>query len=75
MPTIIPVDGGAHLEGKLLLELLPTNDPVATAAVHAIHCGELEVLGHLLSENPVPATDRLGDRCGSLRTLPHVVTD
>ena len=60
---------------------LSTDDPLARAAVTAIHTGDLEVLARLLAENPGLATARLGDpvsgRCtgGMSRSLLHVATD
>jgi hypothetical protein len=54
-----------------------TEDPVAVAAVTAIHAGDLAALRRLLAENPWLATARLGDDGpeGMSRTLLHVVTD
>lgn len=54
-----------------------TEDPVAVAAVTAIHAGDLSALRRLLAENPWLATARLGDDGpeGMSRTLLHVVTD
>jgi uncharacterized protein len=54
-----------------------TEDPVAVAAVTAIHAGDLAALKRLLAENPWLATARLGDDGpeGMSRTLLHVVTD
>src|SRR5260370_3705838 len=54
-----------------------TEDPVAVAAVTAIHAGDLAALRRLLAENPWLATARLGDDDpeGMSRTLLHVVTD
>ena len=54
-----------------------TEDPVAVAAVAAIHTGDLAALGRLLAGNPWLATARLGDDGpeGMSRTLLHVVTD
>src|SRR5438309_2113709 len=54
-----------------------TEDPVAVAAVTAIHTGDLAALRRLLAENPWLATARLGDDGpeGMSRTLLHVVTD
>jgi ankyrin repeat protein len=53
---------------------ISTEDPVANAAVDAIHSGDVESLASLLQENPWLATARLGDETMS-RTLLHVVTD
>ena len=47
------------------------DDPLALAAVEAIHTGDVDRLKRLLSENPGLATARIG---GS-RTLLHVATD
>ena len=54
-----------------------TEDPVAVAAVTAIHTGDLAALRRLLAENPWLAKARLGDDGpeGMSRTLLHVVTD
>jgi uncharacterized protein len=56
---------------------ISTEDPLAVAAVEAIHAGEVETLKRLLRENPELATTRLGDDDpdGMSRTLLHVVTD
>ena len=56
---------------------ISTEDPLAVAAVEAIHAGEVETLKRLLRENPDLATARLGDDDpdGMSRTLLHVVTD
>jgi ankyrin repeat protein len=54
---------------------LDTEDPVALAAVAAIHTGDVAVLRRLLAEHPDLATIRLGDPDGMSRTLLHVVTD
>lgn len=56
---------------------ISTEDPVAAAAVAAIHAGDLEELGRLLAENPWLPTARLGDDDpgGMSRALLHVVTD
>lgn len=51
-----------------------TDDPLAVAAVEAIHSGDVETLERLLAENPDLATARLGDPDMS-RTLLHVATD
>jgi uncharacterized protein len=57
--------------------VISTEDPVAVAAVTAIHAGDLAALKRLLAENPWLATARLGDDDpeGMSRTLLHVVTD
>jgi uncharacterized protein len=56
---------------------LSTEDPLAVAAVEAIHAGDIETLKRVLLENPGLATARLGDDDpdGMSRTLLHVVTD
>ena len=60
--------------------VLDAGDPVALAAVGAIHAGEIARLTSLLAENPRLATARLGDYDGRpdggiSRTLLHVVAD
>jgi ankyrin repeat protein len=54
-----------------------TEDPLAVAAVEAIHAGDVDALKRLLRENPELATTRLGDddSDGMSRTLLHVATD
>lgn len=54
---------------------LDTRDPVAAAAVAAIHAGDVDRLRQLLVEHPGLATDRLGSAIGMSRTLLHVATD
>jgi hypothetical protein len=57
---------------------IPTDNPLAVAAVEAIHKGDVESLQRLLEENPDLATARLGDadNCkGMSRSLLHVATD
>jgi hypothetical protein len=56
---------------------IDTEEPLAVAAVDAIHTGDLPALRRLLSENAGLATARLGDDDpeGMSRTLLHVVTD
>ncbi len=56
---------------------IETEDPLAVAAVEAIHEGDLPRLKRLLVDNPELATARLGDddRDGMSRTLLHVATD
>ncbi|ONH23370.1 ankyrin repeat domain-containing protein [Pseudofrankia asymbiotica] len=56
------------------MEFLSTEDPVAVAAVAAIHSGDVAALSALLQEHPGLAVVRLGDP-GMSRTLMHVVTD
>jgi GNAT superfamily N-acetyltransferase len=58
-----------------MMEYMGTEEPLAVAAVKAIHTGDTSVLEQLLAENPGLANVRLGDRCGLSRTLLHVVTD
>ena len=58
--------------------ILPTDDPIATAAVDAIHTGDVDALRRLLDEHPDLAQVRLGDPAspdGMTRTLMHVVSD
>lgn len=60
--------------------VLDTEDPLAVAAVAAIHTGDVLALRRLLVEHPGLATARLGDYdgrpdSGMSRTLLHVVTD
>jgi hypothetical protein len=60
--------------------VLDTEDPLAVAAVAAIHTGDVSALKQLMAEHPGLATARLGDYdgpdCGGMsRTLLHVVTD
>ena len=59
---------------------LSTEDPLAVAAVKAIHGGDVAELKRLLHANPTLATVRLGgdaerNRCEMSRTLLHVATD
>jgi len=62
---------------RLTNVLLDTDDPVAVAAVAAIHKGEVAELKRLLHDNPGLATARLGTEGndGMTRTFLHVVTD
>lgn len=62
------------------MQYLSTEDPLAVAAVEAIHRGDVDALRRLLAENPALATARLGGSaeghpCEMSRTLLHVVTD
>ncbi|MEX2142625.1 MAG: ankyrin repeat domain-containing protein [Pirellulales bacterium] len=62
------------------MKYISTEDPLAVAAVEAIHSGNIEALQRLLAENPSLATVRLGgatsfNPCEMSRTLLHVVTD
>lgn len=54
-----------------------TDEPLAVAAVDAIHTGDLPALKRLLADNPGLAQARLGDNepGGMSRTLLHVATD
>lgn len=56
---------------------ISTLDPIAVAAVRAIHSGKVRDLLHLLAVNSDLATTRLGDDDpdGMNRTLLHVATD
>jgi len=60
---------------------ISTQDPLAIAAVEAIHAGDVDTLRRLLADHPELATARLGEECtdsadGSMsRTLLHVVAD
>jgi uncharacterized protein len=60
---------------------IPTDDPLAVAAVGAIHSGDVAGLTRLLGDHPALATVRLGGDVenrgdgGMSRTLLHVVTD
>jgi uncharacterized protein len=56
---------------------IATDDPLAVAAVEAIHSGDLTRLKRLLAEHPDLAAARLGDDDpdGMSRTLLHVATD
>lgn len=55
--------------------MISTDDPVARAALAAIHAGDVAALRMLLAANPGLATARLRDRSGCARTLLHVLTD
>ncbi|MFF5084897.1 ankyrin repeat domain-containing protein [Actinoplanes sp. NPDC000266] len=56
--------------------VLDTDDPLAVAAVSAVHAGDVTALQRLLAEQPRLATARLGDHDGGMsRTLLHVVAD
>ena len=56
---------------------LPDDDPLAIAAVDAIHSGRVADLKRLLAEHPALATTRLTSHrtCPGQRTLLHVATD
>src|SRR5207244_1626174 len=56
---------------------LSTEDPLAVAAVDAIHAGNVEALRQLLVDHPHLATVRLGGSvaCDTSRTLLHIATD
>ena len=43
------------------MTVIDTDDPLATAAVAAIHSGDLDSLQRLLDEHPELVTARLGD--------------
>jgi uncharacterized protein len=71
------VDGVTDHDEVLVLN---TEDPLAVAAVSAIHTGDVAALQRLLAKQPRLATARLGDYDGRpgggmSRTLLHVVTD
>ena len=58
--------------------IIRTDDPIAVAAVDAIHAGDVAALQRLLERHPELATAALGDDDGGAamtRTLLHVVTD
>jgi uncharacterized protein len=57
--------------------IIDTADPVAEAAVQAIHRGDLSALRHLLTEHPDLASAALGTAGprGMTRSLLHVATD
>jgi uncharacterized protein len=57
--------------------LIGTEEPLAVAAVEAIHTGDADGLRRLLGENPELATAALGTAGddGMTRTLLHVATD
>ena len=57
--------------------IIRTDEPIAVAAVEAIHAGDVAALKSLLSQHPELATAALGDEDehGMTRTLLHVVTD
>jgi ankyrin repeat protein len=54
---------------------IATDEPLARAAVQAIHEGDVRTLERLLAEHPGLAGARLGDDCKMTRTLLHVATD
>jgi len=53
---------------------LPSDAPTAVALRGAVHGGDVALVRHLLSENPVLARARFGDRGGTGTAL-HYVTD
>ncbi|HEY4610177.1 MAG TPA: ankyrin repeat domain-containing protein [Ilumatobacteraceae bacterium] len=58
--------------------IIPTDDPIAIAAVQAIRGGDVEALRRLLGEHPYLATVALGAtdcKNGMTRSLLHVATD
>jgi uncharacterized protein len=64
----------------MAMQYLSTEDPLAVAAVRAIHSGDVDALKELLAANPGLATARIGgdtktNRCEKSRTLLHVATD
>lgn len=64
----------------LAMATIRTDEPAAQAVVAAIHGGDLDALGLLLSEHPGLAGAQLGsepagDESGIARSLLHVVTD
>jgi hypothetical protein len=67
----------SELGGFGLMAAVDTEDPVAVAAVSAIHCGDVPALRELLVEHAWLATARLGDDDpkGMSRSLLHVATD
>jgi len=64
-----------------MVKTIPAGDPLAVAAVTAIHSGDVAGLSQLLADHPDLATLRLGGDgdnrgdSGMSRTLLHVVTD
>ena len=64
-----------------MVKTIPVGDPLAVAAVTAIHSGDVAGLSQLLADHPDLATLRLGGDgdnrgdSGMSRTLLHVVTD
>ena len=42
------------------MRTIGADDPLAVAAIEAIHTGDVEVLRQLLAEHPEPATARFG---------------
>jgi ankyrin repeat protein len=62
------------------MNYMSTENPLAVAAVEAIHSGNVDALKQLLADNPNLATMRLGgatscNPCEMSRTLLHVATD
>jgi ankyrin repeat protein len=58
------------------MSTIPSDEPLATAVVAAIHGGDVEGLRRLLDEHPGLGSARLRDpECGDERSLLHVVTD
>jgi uncharacterized protein len=60
------------------LMIISPDEPIAVAAVDAIHRGDIPALQKMLTEHPELATAALGDPSGKnsmTRTLLHVVTD
>ena len=62
------------------MRTIGADDPLAVAAIEAIHAGDVEVLRRLLAEHPELASARVEseecqDEPGAARSLLHVVTD
>src|SRR5918995_7498971 len=69
----------AHPE-QVVMRTIGADDPLAVAAIEAIHAGDVEVLRRLLAEHPELASARVEseecqDEPGAARSLLHVVTD
>src|SRR5215472_7190015 len=54
---------------------IPADDPLAVAAVSAIHAGDVQELNRLLKENPNLVTARIVEGSGCGRSLLHIVAD
>lgn len=69
--------GTATVEAEVAVTTRSTLDPIAEAAVVAIHAGHVEDLRRLLDQHPGLADVRLGDDDpdGMSRSLLHVATD
>lgn len=68
-------DPGRDVPAEPVGGVLPTDHPLAVAAVAAIHNGDTDALQRLLGEHPQLAAIRLGHARDMTRTLLHVVTD